>query len=137
MKVVLDASVTIARAHLDELTQAIFQLFEQIARDGAVAPPFWKVEVANVLQTNVRRGRYDALERKRLLDEITALEVEIDTESVAYLWTTTLDLAHRHRLTVYDAIYLECAMRNRLPLATLDRELREAAAREGVSTLGL
>lgn len=53
-----------------------------------------------------------------------------------HLWTTTVALADRHRLTIYDATYLELAIRRGLPLATLDQELRVAAEREGVPLLG-
>jgi len=134
---VLDASATIARYHHDEVTPALFQLFDKVEVYGAFAPPFWKVEIANVLQKKVRTGKYDTAERKRLLDDISALDVTIDMQSPDFLWTTTVDLAHRHNLSVYDAIYLECALRNGLPLATLDRQLRLAAEAEGVRTLGL
>ncbi len=137
MSVVLDASVTIARYHHDEVTLSVLQVFDQVDLSGAVAPPFWKIEVANVLQTKVRFGKYDAAERDRLLQDIGQLPVTIDDEAAAHLWSITVSLAHRHRLTVYDAIYLECALRNKLPLATLDRELRAAAQAEGVPTLGI
>lgn len=137
MSVVLDASVTIARIHPEELTDAVVQVFDQVDRSGAVAPPFWKVEIANVLHTNVRKGRYDTAERDRLLKDVSSFSVTIDAVSIDQLWTVTIDLAHRHKLTVYDAIYLECAVRNRLPLATLDSELRVAATAEGISLLGL
>jgi predicted nucleic acid-binding protein len=38
-------------------------------------------------------------------------------------------LADRHGLTVYDAAYLDLAIRKRLPIATLDNALIQAAAR--------
>ncbi len=137
MSLVLDASVTIAFVHQAELTNAILQVFDHVELYGALAPPLWKVEVANVLQKNVRRGTYDTVQRDRLISELTDLQVGIDMKAPDFLWSTTLDLAHRHTLTVYDAIYLECALRNQLPLATLDVELRAAAAAEGVPLLGL
>ena len=51
-------------------------------------------------------------------------------------WGTTLRLTERHRLTLYDAAYLELAMRRGLPLATLDDELRAAANAEAIALLG-
>ncbi len=45
----------------------------------------------------------------------------------------SLCLARRHRLSGYDAAYLETALRRGAKLATLDRKLATAAAREGVS----
>jgi len=50
-------------------------------------------------------------------------------------WGATAVLASRTRLTLYDAAYLELAQRRRLPLASLDRELRAAATAEGVPPL--
>ena len=46
-------------------------------------------------------------------------------------------LAERHRLTLYDAVYLELALRRELPLATLDKELRSAADTEKIRVLGI
>ena len=43
----------------------------------------------------------------------------------------------RTGLTAYDAAYLELAQRRRLPLATLDRALRDAATSAGVLRQGL
>lgn len=51
-------------------------------------------------------------------------------------WSRTLELADLHRLTMYDATYLELALRLSLQLATLDEDLRQAAQREGIPQLG-
>jgi predicted nucleic acid-binding protein len=135
--IVLDASATIARYHHDEVTLPVLQAFDKVERTGALVPPFWRIEIANVLQMKVRKGRYDATERDRILQDISDLPIVVDPSSSEHVWTGTLRLAHRYDLTVYDAIYLECAVRNRLPLVTLDEELRAAATPEGVPLLGL
>lgn len=57
----------------------------------------------------------------------------IDHEGATHAWATTMDLARRHRLTLYDATYLELAARRRLPLATFDAVLARAATAEGVA----
>jgi predicted nucleic acid-binding protein len=44
-----------------------------------------------------------------------------------------LALARQEGLTVYDAAYLELALREGLPIATLDTQLKAAAARVGVT----
>jgi predicted nucleic acid-binding protein len=46
-----------------------------------------------------------------------------------------MPLAKLRGLTIYDAAYLELAVRKGLPLATLDRVLLKAAKAEGVSTI--
>lgn len=93
--------------------------------------------MTNVLQAQVRRRMYGPTLRDNYLHVIGNLPVEIDHSATRYLWSTTLGLAHRHGLSVYDAVYLELALRRELPLATLDMKLRTAASAEGVALLGL
>lgn len=61
------------------------------------------------------------------------LPIKTDLETNAHAWHATLQLADRHNLTPYDAAYLELAQRRRLPLATLDHDLANAAEAEGVA----
>jgi predicted nucleic acid-binding protein len=70
------------------------------------------------------------------LADLSLLPISLDPETDRQAWDATLQLAHRHRLTLYDAAYLELAQRRGLPLATLDRDLRTAATAEGVHLLG-
>ena len=80
-----------------------------------------------------RRGRLTKQETARFLRSIARLRISLDrTSSEAAVMT----LARRHRLIVYDATYLEVAMRRDLPLATLDGELARAAHAEQVVLIG-
>jgi predicted nucleic acid-binding protein len=63
------------------------------------------------------------------------LPIKIDDETASRSWTTTAHLAERHRLTAYDATYLELAMRRGMPLATSDTALIAAAKVAGVRLL--
>jgi len=126
-----------AQAFLDERTLAISLVFNQIARHGAWVPELWRIEVLNALNVGIRRGRIDAQDRRKVLDHLSSLPILFDGDTHRHCWTRTLQLADRHRLTVYDATYLEMAIRLALPLATLDRELRLAAQAEGIALLGL
>src|SRR5437899_498031 len=103
---------------------------------GAWVPALWRLEVANVLQMNVRHGRHDAAFRDAALADLAILPISIDAETERHAWGSTLRLAEQHRLTLYDAAYLELAQRRGMPLATLDQELRDAASAEGVVLLG-
>jgi predicted nucleic acid-binding protein len=134
---VLDNSVALAWSFRDERTPAIMELLAAVERDGAFAPAIWPLEALNGLLMAERRGRIGPEMRASLVSGLRELPVELDEETTDQAWETTADLAARHRLTVYDATYLELAMRRRLPLATLDRALRDAAAREGVMVLGV
>ena len=65
------------------------------------------------------------------------MQIESDLETDAHAWSTTLRLAEKHELTLYDAAYIELAQRRRLPLATLDRKMHRAADDIGVAVMGL
>lgn len=134
---VLDSSVALAWIYADETTDAIVRVFEEVRTHGAMVPGLWRWEIANVLQLNVRRGRHDGDFRDEALSGLALLPVKVDQEADRQAWSATLQLAERHRLTVYDAAYLEIASRRKIPLATLDRDLRRAAAAEDIQVLGV
>ncbi|MFZ1010839.1 MAG: type II toxin-antitoxin system VapC family toxin [Candidatus Sulfotelmatobacter sp.] len=137
MSLVLDSSATLARLWEDETTDAVRQLFELIRDRGAWVPSLWRLEVANALEMDLRRGRHVAEFRGGALADLALLPIKIDPETDRHAWYSTLWLAGRHRLTLYAAAYLELALRRQLPLATLDRQLRIAAEDEGIELLGV
>jgi predicted nucleic acid-binding protein len=134
--VVIDSSATLAWVYSDETTGAIGEVFARLNERGAWVPALWKLDVANVLEMGVRRGRHDAAFRDATLADLAILRITVDPETDRQAWGATLRLAERHKLTTYDAAYLELAQRRGLPLATLDSELRAAARAEGVILLG-
>ena len=75
-------------------------------------------------------------ERTRALQQLAGLPIDIDSATSSRAWEASLGLADQYRLTLYDAVYLELAIREHLPLATLDQRLRRAAAAAGVNLLG-
>ena len=136
MSLVLDSSVTLAWIYADETTEAIRGVFEHLAEHGAWVPSLWRLEVGNVLQMGVRRGRHNGEFRDATVEDLASLPISVDDETGDHAWGQTLRLAERHLLTLYDAAYLELALRRGLPLASLDLELRAAATVEGVPLLG-
>lgn len=84
----------------------------------------------------LRRGRIDDSYRNHALANLGALRIDPDPDSDRLVWSASVELAEQHRLTVYDACYLELAQRRTLPLATLDGALRHAADSAGVALLG-
>jgi predicted nucleic acid-binding protein len=137
LSLVLDSSAIVAWLYVDETTPAIRRVIELLAQNGAWVPSLWSLEVANVLEIGVRRGRHDSTFRDAMLADLSLLPISTDLETDKHAWHATLQFAHRHRLTLYDAAYLELAHRRRLPLATLDTDLRAAAMAEGVPLLGI
>ena len=136
MSMVLDSSATLAWVYSDEIAEPIRQVFNLVGENGAWVPGLWKLDVANILEMGVRRGRHDAAFRDSTLADLALLPIRVDTETDRQAWGATLQLSDRHRLTLYDAAYLELALRRGLPLASLDAELRRAAQAEGVAVVG-
>lgn len=134
---VLDSSVTLAWIYSDEPTPAVQSVLAQVTAQGAWVPSLWRLEVANVLESGVRRNRTDADFRDATLADLALFPIRCDMETHTQAWSATLRLAERHRLTLYDAAYLELALRLTLPLASLDGDLRAAATRESVPLLGM
>lgn len=132
MSLVLDCSVTLAWIHPDEVTPPIMNIFQQIRLSDAWVPSLWKLEVANVLEMGVRRGRYPREFVTDSLADLSLLPIHLDEDTSRHAWTSTLSLAQKYNLTVYDAAYLELAKRRALPLATLDQLLAAAATREQI-----
>lgn len=136
MSIVIDSSVTLAWIYSDETTEPVQQVLDTVGNHGAWTPSLWRLEVANVLEMGVRRGRHDAVFRDATLNDLALLPINTDAETDRQAWGATLRLAERHRLTLYDAAYLELAKRRGLPLAALDDELRTAANAEAIVLLG-
>ncbi len=132
---VLDSSAALAWVLPGENHATGDTLLDQVAEEGAVAPGLWPLETANVLLVTERRGRITLAERQQALVTLAELPIRIDPQTAGYAWGETLNLAAARNLTVYDASYLELALRLGLPLASLDQALRHAAAECGVTLL--
>ena len=132
---VLDASFAFQWLFTDEASPEGFAALGLITREGAVVPPLWFVEVTNVLGLAERRGRVSATEVEDALRLLRALPLSVDAPPSLAWSKLTLQLMRAHRLTAYDATYLELAMRRGLPLATQDKALRQAAPAVGVALL--
>ena len=135
MTLVLDASMAVAWLFDDERTAAAHQVMHSVLRDGAIVPSLWRLEVANVLQNAARRGRCDEAYVDRSLNRLSRLPISIDPDTDERAWGTTLALAREQGLTLYDAAYLELAVRSGYSLASCDAALVAAAARKRVTVL--
>jgi predicted nucleic acid-binding protein len=133
MPLVVDASVTASWLLVDKSDPRAEAAFEQFEGDLMVVPAVWWFETRNSLVMNQRRGRIDEKEMHRALEMLDRLPMSIDREpNSAHI----VELAQKHRLPVYDAAYLELAIRLDLPLATLDEALTRAAAVNKVPLVG-
>lgn len=98
----------------------------------AIVPSLWPLEVANALLMGERRKRATEAKMTAFLNLLAALPISVDDDTAGRAWQSSLHLARSHRLSVYDAAYLELSIRERLPLATLDDHLAAAATAAGV-----
>jgi predicted nucleic acid-binding protein len=134
---VLDSAMALAWFLPGEGSAETELVLQQVVTAGARVPGLWPLEVANVLLMAERRQRLTQAQRVRALTALGSLSIAIDTETATHAWTQTISLAAAHGLTVYDAAYLELALRMGLPLATLDEPLARASRASGVAVLGL
>jgi predicted nucleic acid-binding protein len=132
---VLDCSIAMTWLFADERTEATDALQDRLATESAVAPALWHLEIANVLAMAERRQRITSEDAALFTRLLRAFDIETDAGLGSATADALLPLCRAHRLTAYDAAYLELALRRRLPLATVDKELASAALAAGVHVL--
>ena len=129
---VLDASISAAWALPDETSVLADNLLTLAQLDGAVVPSLWWYEIRSILLIAERRKRIATADADLFLRSLARMAIRVaglgDGQSI-------LRLARVHQLSVYDAAYLELALRESLPLGTLDRNLARAAEQENVVVL--
>jgi predicted nucleic acid-binding protein len=135
VSVVLDASMAIAWLFDDERTPASHAVMPRVVARGALVPQLWRLEVANILHNAVRRKRCGEAYVERSLARLGRLAIRPDDETDQHAWRATRILARDEGLTLYDAAYLELAIRSQRALATCDAELASAAQRRSVDIL--
>ena len=130
---VIDASATLPWCFADEATAATNAVLTGLRTgDEAIVPAHWPVEVANALLMAVRRRRISPQDAYQFLLDLEFLPIRVEATTENLVRAGVFPLAEQYGLTVYDAAYLELAMRERTPLMTLDNDLRKAAAASGV-----
>jgi predicted nucleic acid-binding protein len=135
MSVVIDASMATAWLFNDERTEAAHAVMRRVVAEGAWVPTLWRLEVANVLRNAVRRGWCDVAFADRSLARLGRLTIQNDEDTDRQAWGATRQLSQDENLTLYDAAYLELALRKRFPLASCDAALITAAKRRGMDVL--
>jgi predicted nucleic acid-binding protein len=133
---VADASVAVSWSLSSQSSALTDQLLDDVVAGGVVAvPSLWPYEVANSLVFLLRRRRIQKDDYAAARSLLSRISVSIDEEGPRLAGNRVADLALEYGLTVYDAAYLELAVRKQLPLASRDGDLNRAARRFGVQTL--
>lgn len=133
---ILDCSITLSWCFADEVSDLSTKIQDRLVAETALVPAHWFLEVANVLAMAEKGNRITAADSTEFLRLLRMLDIEVDDEASDRAFDHLLPLCRSHQLTSYDAAYLDLALRRGLPLATLDGQLRAAAANVGVAVLG-
>ena len=133
MAVVVDASFAAAWFLPDERSEATDSILHRLAGETAFVPSLFWHEARNLLLNAERSRRLPAGGAVAAMQRLWRLPIE---DRGAGGDAATFSLARNYQLSAYDAVYLELALADRLPLATLDRKLAAAARAQGVSVLG-
>jgi predicted nucleic acid-binding protein len=112
-------------------------VLDRLVGEGAVVPSIWPFEILNGLIVAERRGRLTPAQGARFEELLGALLIDVEAAPGRERWPILVSLARDHRLSAYDASYLELALRRSLPLATLDAQLVQALERSGAVLLSV
>jgi predicted nucleic acid-binding protein len=129
---VLDASVALCWCFEDEGDRYAKSIFPALRTTPAVVPAIWPAEFANALLVGERRKRITEQAVSELLTAFSELPIRIESTVSSKDLPQLVSLARKHTLSVYDTLYLDLALRNDLPLATIDKQLKRAARKIGV-----
>jgi len=137
---VLDASVAFSWCFPGDPTEDTpysRRVLSELAVRDALVPEIWPFEIANSIFVSCnKRKRISVAQVQEYLDRLMALPIKVEPRG---LWANVgLEArARQWNLAAYDAAYLDLALRNHLPLATADDDLKKAALSEGVEVLAL
>ena len=133
---VLDNSVTMAWCFPEEATPRTESLLKRAsAYETLHVPVLWEYEVINVLMLAVLRGRLLQERADIFIHDLQRFDIRRDIPDRERVFADLQATVRKHRLTAYDAAYLELATRLQLPLATLDKDLIKAAQATGIDLL--
>lgn len=129
---VVDNSVVMSWCFRDQANPYADAVLESLATAEAFVPSIWPLEVVNALLTAERKKLIYQADSVRFLSLLFQLPLFVENENPEKTMKDLLGLARSHRLSSYDAAYLDLAMKKGFPLATLDEKLRQAAASTSV-----
>jgi predicted nucleic acid-binding protein len=132
---VIDASVIGPLLIPDEAAAEHPALIERLESGGVIVPSHWHLEVASMGRAAIARTRVTEDAITNGLAALAGYPINVDPETPPAAWTRTMQLTFVHKLTVYDAAYVELALRLELPLLCDDADMAMAAADLGIELL--
>ncbi len=125
----IDNSVIMTWCFKDEASQYADLILDRLEVSDGFVPSIWPLEVCNVLLVAERKKRIGEADSARFIELLSELPIIVEQEPPERMIKEIFALARKHKLSSYDASYLDLAMRKGLPIATLDEKLIAAAKR--------
>lgn len=132
---VIDNSVVMAWCFKDEISRYSDRILDSLEVFTGFVPSIWPLEVSNVLLSAERKKRISEADSARFIALLAELPIIVEQESPERMIKEIFALARKHKLSSYDASYLDLAMKKGLPIATLDKNLLAAAKQSKVPIL--
>ena len=107
-------------------------VLESMMEFDALTPNLWHLEAISVLLGAEKRGEISLGEIERFISQLENLPIHVDPLTAHQAFSRTLVLSREYNISSYDASYLELAVRNGLPLSTLNKKLVKAAKKADV-----
>jgi predicted nucleic acid-binding protein len=130
--IVVDASVALAWCFPDDASEYADLVLTALEGRTVIVPAIWALEVTNALVVAERRNRIKPPEVRRFVELLGNLAIIGHSQTVADTVNNVLPLAREYELSAYDAAYLDLAIRQGSPLATLDNRLKAAGRSAGI-----
>ena len=134
---VLDCSVTMAWCFEDETSEYSEAVLELLRTKSAIVPVIWPLEVTNVLLMAMKRKRVSKIKAAGFLDRLNDLPISLANSKPLSAMMSIFELGDEQKITSYDAAYLDLAIAHNIPLATMDKELAQAAKVSKIKLLHL
>ncbi|MFO0875101.1 MAG: type II toxin-antitoxin system VapC family toxin [Phycisphaerales bacterium] len=131
----LDCSVALSWCFEDEARPETDAVLARLAKARALVPVLWHAELANAFVVAERRGRVTSAQAQSMLAFALRLPIDVDDRPRSPTISAVVAVARAHRLTGYDAFYVELALSRSLPIATADAAVRKAAVELGIRSL--
>lgn len=125
--IVIDASIALSWCFADERNDASQRLLERVILKGALVPNLWHLEVCNSLIIGEIKGRISIESIVEQFKNFSDMPIEVDPQTSVAAWGSIARIARAHKLTSYDAAYVELAHRYSIELATRDEAMIKAA----------
>jgi predicted nucleic acid-binding protein len=129
---VVDNSVVMAWLFEDEISAYADHILDQLPDLNLLVPAIWSLEANNVLLVAEKRGKLSNEDIYHFVNLLMQLPIEVVVEDYRRSMQRILALGKSNEICAYDAAYLDLAIQNVCPLATLDNKLIEAAKKCGV-----